>query len=214
MARKLPQVVSEYDLCLGELPSGAGGAILWEQVFGAELPLRIEIGVGNSAFLIEVCRRSPGYNYLGFEYSRKRVLKFLRKVEAAGVRNIRMLQLNAAPVLDHLFAPGSVDHFYINHPDPWPKRRHAKNRLVAPGTVETMCRLLRPGGGMSLRTDAPAYAAQMVEVLEGCVRLENLAGTGAFAHAPREPFQTPYELKLLRDGRRIYYLEYRRREEP
>ena len=208
MARKLPQLSSPFELELDELPREGRDLVRWHEVFGAEHPLRVEIGVGNSTFLIEVARGAPSFSYLGFEYSRKRVLKFLKKVELAGLTNIRILRLNAAEALDRICAPRSMDHFYINHPDPWPKRRHAKKRLITPENAAVLARLLREGGGISLRTDAPAYASQMLEVLDGTEGLANAAGRGAFSAAPLEPFSTPYERKFREAGREIFYLEY------
>jgi tRNA (guanine-N7-)-methyltransferase len=210
MVRRLTDSVSEVELRLEELAVDGSGHVAWSEVFGAARPLRVEVGVGNSPFLIEVCRSAPDYNYVGFEYCRKRVLKFAKKVVGAEIANIRILRLEATNALERLFPATSVDHFYVNHPDPWPKRRHAKHRFVQPHTVSNLARLLIPGGGVSLRTDAAAYARQMLEVLDAEETLENTAGAGNFSSAPLEPFETPYETKFREQGLPIYYLEYRK----
>ena len=103
--RKLPAIESDYLLELEELPGYDEGRVLWEEAFGRSMPLRIEVGVGNSPFLIEVASREPGYNYLGLEYSHKRVSKFLLKVRKAGLDNIRMLQLNSARLVGDYIPP-------------------------------------------------------------------------------------------------------------
>jgi len=198
-----------FELSFNELPSDRD-LVRWDEVFGADRPLRIEIGVGNSDFLVRVARSAPGFNYLGFEYSRKRVFKFLKKVDLAGIDCIRILRVNATEVLDRICAPGSVDHVYINHPDPWPKRRHARKRLVIPENAALLAKLLAPGGGMSLRTDAADYARQMLAVLDATPGLVNTAGRGSFAAMPLEPHATPYEKKFREAGREIFYLEYRK----
>ena len=180
----------------------------FSRAFGARRPLRVEIGVGNSDFLLEVARRDPEFNYLGFEYSRKRVEKFLRRVVKAELANIRILRAEARVALAELAAFASVDHFYINFPDPWPKKRHAKHRLIQPESAILLVRLLRPGGGISLRTDSETYAAQMLEVLDGVLPLQNLAGPGRFSPEPRDAIPTCYELKYRSEGRSIRYLEY------
>jgi tRNA (guanine-N7-)-methyltransferase len=185
----------------------------WTAAFGEVRPLRIEIGVGNSDFLIEVALAQPGFNYLGFEYSPKRVAKFLQRVRLRGIETIRLTRLNAAAWLADLVAPATVDRFYINFPDPWPKRRHTKHRLIQPGTSALLARLLVPGGGISLRTDSAAYAAQMLSVLDEVPGLVNLAGKGAFVPAPTEQIPTAYEVKYRREGRAIHHLEYRRTSE-
>jgi tRNA (guanine-N7-)-methyltransferase len=208
LPRRVPETASTYELSFEDLTKSAPGPIDWSLVFGVARPVRVEIGVGTSTFLVEVAQKTPEFSYVGFEYSGKRVLKFLRKVESAGVANIRMLRLDAARVLDRLFAEGSIDHFYINHPDPWPKRRHEKKRFVSPSNASRLRQLLRAGGGISLRTDFAAYAQQMLDVLDAEPGMVNLAGRGSFALAPRETTQTHYESKFLKSGRQIYYLEY------
>lgn len=199
-----------FELDLDSLPIDPDGRVLWGQVFGESRWLRVEIGVGNSTFLLEVARSEPDFNYVGFEYSRDRVRKFLRKVNGAGLRCIRVLRTNAAIVLPLRFGPGTLDRIFLNHPDPWPKRRHAKRRFVGPENARLMASLLRQGGGISLRTDHTAYAQQMLRVLDAVPELENLAGRGSYAVAPLHPFPTPYELKFRAAGIRIHYLEYRK----
>ena len=206
--RKTLSIDSPYLLRQEELPYRENATVDWDVVFGRHVPLRIEIGVGNSPFLVEVGRLEPSFNYLGFEYSGKRVVKFLKKVERAGLGNIRMLKVNALPLLREIVAPGTVDHFFVNFPDPWPKRRHAKKRFVNPTNTRLVADLLRPGGGFSLRTDDPPYAGQMLEVLDGCPELSSTARRGHFTLEPRYGFPTPYELKFRAEGRTIYYLEY------
>ena len=214
MPRKLPDLISDNELHLDSLPCEASGVVRWNEVFGSDRPLRLEIGVGNSPFLIEVSKLSPEFHYVGFEYSAKRVLKFLKKVEKAEVANIRIIRMNASGVLDRIFEPASVDHIFINHPDPWPKRRHAKKRFVSRENAALLERLLRQGGGLSLRTDALEYALQMLEVLDGTGRLANAAGTGCFSPSPAYPFETPYESKFRAVGKKIHYLEYRKDPGP
>lgn len=210
MPRKIKSISTEFEIELDALPRLPSGVVLWDEVFESRAPLRVEIGVGNSAFLVEVARNAPGYHYLGFEYCKRRVLKFLKKVHKAELTNIRMLRIDVTHVFEQVFAPGSIDHFYINHPDPWPKRRHAKKRLVCDSNVRVMEHLLRPGGEISLRTDSAAYARQMLETLDRARHLESLSGRGAFAKSPLESYSTPFERKFQSLGKQIFYLEYRK----
>ena len=210
--RSAPEIDSPHLLELDQLPGWPDDPIDWTAVYGRDEPLRIEVGVGNSAFLIDVAREEPDFNYLGFEYSGKRVNKFLKKVRASELEMIRMLRENADYVLRRSFAPGSVDTLFVNHPDPWPKRRHRKKRFVRFENNPVVERLLRPGGRYSLRTDDPVYARQMLEVLDSSERLVNQHGEGEFAPVSAFPFETPYEIKFKREGLRIHYLEYLRVE--
>ena len=171
--RKLPAIESDYLLRLEKLPGYGEKLVRWEEVFGQARPLRIEVGVGNSPFLIEVADREPDYNYLGLEYSHKRVIKFLKKVEVAGFKNIRMLHLNSDLLFSDYIAPAGIEHLFVNFPDPWPKRRHGKKRFIAGERLKAAAKLLAPGGGFSLRTDARDYALEARENLENNEDLEN-----------------------------------------
>lgn len=208
--RKLPAIESDYLLEFEELPARDKGYVPWDEIYGQPRPLRIEVGVGNSPFLIEVASSEPGYNYLGLEYSHKRVIKFLKKVRQAGLENIRMLHLNSDRLFDKHIAPGSVEHLFVNFPDPWPKRRHSKKRFIARERLKTAVKLLAPGGGFSLRTDARDYALEALDNLEAREDLENCFSTGEWAPSPLYPFETPYEVKFKAQGLRIYYFEYRK----
>jgi tRNA (guanine-N7-)-methyltransferase len=208
--RRIADFDSPFRLALETVPRGEGGFARWDLAFGGNLPLRVEIGVGNSPFLIEVARAEPQFNYLGFEFAKQRFLKFLRKVHDAGLENIRVMSCEAVEALNVLVAPASVDHFFLNFPDPWPKHRHRKRRLVRDENAVFLSRLLRPGGGLSLRTDDASYAAQMLEVLDACEDLANLSGAGRLAGASRFAFATAYERRFVAEGRRIHYIEYRR----
>ena len=185
----------------------------WSEVFGNEAPLRAEIGFGKSEFLIDVAEREPDFNYIGFEYSTKRVGAFLRKLGRRGIDNVRVLNVNALHVLPQVFGPGSLKRIYVLFPDPWPKKRHAKHRLVQDKNIELFSSLLEDGGGLSLRTDAPHYASQMLETVDASRMFRNLSGGGQFALRPRDAIQTLYQVKFVRAGRSIFYLEYEKSDE-
>ena len=210
--RKLPAIESDYLLRLEKLPGYSKKLVRWEEVFGQARPLRIEVGVGNSPFLIEVAGKEPDYNYLGLEYSHKRVMKFLKKVEVAGFKNIRMLHLNSDLLFSDYIAPAGIEHLFVNFPDPWPKRRHGKKRFIAGERLAAAAKLLAPGGGFSLRTDARDYALEARENLEANEDLENRFPGSEWAPEPLYPFETPYEIKFKAQGLRIYYFEYRKRQ--
>ena len=211
--RKLPAIESDYLLRLEKLPGYSKKLVRWEEVFGQARPLRIEVGVGNSPFLIEVAGKEPDYNYLGLEYSHKRVMKFLKKVEVAGFKNIRMLHLNSDLLFSDYIAPAGIEHLFVNFPDPWPKRRHGKKRFIAGERLKAAAKLLAPGGGFSLRTDARDYALEARENLEANEDLENRFPGSEWAPEPLYPFETPYEIKFKAQGLRIYYFEYRKRQD-
>lgn len=124
----------------------------WADAFGREAPLHLEIGPGNGFFLTEICRRNPDANVLGLEIRYKRTVLCARKLSAAGVTNGRVLRYHAG-FLDDLFVGGDLVAMYVNHPDPWPKERHEKNRLISRWFLEDVARYVRPGGVFRLKSD-------------------------------------------------------------
>jgi tRNA (guanine-N(7)-)-methyltransferase len=124
----------------------------WSRCFGREAPLHVEIGPGNGFFLAEVSRRNPDVNVLGLELRYKRTVLCAIKLDRAGVTNARIARYHAG-FLDDLFVDSSVSAFYVNHPDPWPKERHEKNRLISRWFLEDAARFLKPGGVFRLKSD-------------------------------------------------------------
>lgn len=124
----------------------------WDEVFGRQAPLHVEIGSGNGFFLAELARRNPGWNVLGIEIRFKRTVLCARKIGVAGVTNARIARYHAA-YLDDLFEPQTLAGLYVNHPDPWPKERHEKNRLISRWFLEDAASLLVPGAWFRLKSD-------------------------------------------------------------
>ena len=118
----------------------------WHEAFGREAPLHVEIGSGNGFFLAELARRNPDWNVLGIEIRYKRTVLCAKKIEAAGVSNALITRYDAW-YLDDLFEDGSLAGLYVNHPDPWPKVRHEKNRLLSLQPIITRTLLHSIKGG-------------------------------------------------------------------
>ena len=124
----------------------------WAECFGREGDLHVEIGSGNGFFLAELAQRNPDWNVLGIEIRYKRTVLCAKKIDAKGVKNARIARYNAS-FLDDLFSPGELAGLYVNHPDPWPKERQEKNRLISRWFLEDVAQLLRPGGWFRLKSD-------------------------------------------------------------
>ncbi len=124
----------------------------WHERFGRRAPLHVEIGSGNGFFLVGLAARHPEWDLLGIELRYKRTVQAARKLRAAGVGNACVLRYHAG-FLDDLFEPGTLSGLYVNHPDPWPKERHEKNRLISRWFLEDCARLLRPGARLRLKSD-------------------------------------------------------------
>ncbi len=186
-------------------------AVVWKATFGREAPLEVDIGFGKGEFLLELSARHPDVDYVGLEYSRKRALKLRDKIVRLDRRNVRLVFGEAALLVPGLFGPGSVRAFTINFPDPWPKRRHHKRRLVSRPFGETLARALAHGGTITLATDFRPYAEQMLEELSGVAELVPEFGRG-FAQSLPDRVETLYERRFREDGRTNHYLRFRRKE--
>jgi len=135
-----------------------------ENLFPEPQPLEIELGAGDGGFLIEWAARKAGHNFIGVERLLGRLRKIERRAGRRGLTNIRAIRIEAGYFLQYLTPARSVSALHIYFPDPWPKRRHWRHRLVNDAFPSVAERVLLPGGGVYLRTDHPAYFTQMTQV--------------------------------------------------
>ena len=182
----------------------------WPSIFGRKGPLEVDIGFGKGEFLLALSERQPHVNYVGIEYSRKRLLKLRDKVVRLARPNVRLAFGDASSLVGRLFAPGTVRAFTLNFPDPWPKRRHVKRRLVTRAFGEILKRALEPKGLLTLATDYLPYAEQMREELCRVNGLSPQFGEGEFGSFPPDRVETLYERRFREEGRRNYYLRFER----
>lgn len=180
-------------------------------LFGNDRPVWLEIGFGNGEGLAALAARHPDRNYLGVEVHRPGVGHLLLRLDALGLGNVRVLRHDAVEVLSHSLAPASLAGVLLLFPDPWHKRRHHKRRIVQPGFVDLLARVLRPGGLFHAATDWEDYARQMLATLEASPAFENVAGPGAFSPRPEERPLTRFEQRGHRLGHGVWDLCFRRR---
>lgn len=135
------------------------------QVFGRAAPLVLEIGSGMGEATVAMATADPGRDVLAVEVHTPGVGALLRRIELAGLTNVRVVEADAVEVLRDLLAPGSLDEVRVFFPDPWPKSRHAKRRLLGPAFADLVADRLRPGGRLHVATDAVSYAEQTLRVL-------------------------------------------------
>ncbi|MGM0575875.1 MAG: tRNA (guanosine(46)-N7)-methyltransferase TrmB [Myxococcota bacterium] len=131
--------------------------------FVSHRPLHVEIGFGRAHHLCDLAEAEGDAHVLGFETRREWCRRAAKRAARLGLDNLRVVEGDARPYLDALFEAESVDLFHVLFPDPWWKKRHHKRRLFQPGFVETMQRLLAPGGAVVVKTDVPAYAELIEE---------------------------------------------------
>lgn len=134
------------------------------QLFVLDQPLEVELGSGDSSFLVEYARRNPDHNFIGVERLLGRIRKLDRKGRRAGLSNLRGVRIEGSYFLEYLLPPRSATALHVYFPDPWPKRRHWRHRLINERFAVLAGQALVPGGRLYLRTDDQAYFAQMLAV--------------------------------------------------
>jgi len=179
-------------------------------LFGRVAPCTLEIGFGNGENLLALAAAHPQRDFIGVEVHRPGVGRLLLGLEAGALRNVRVICHDAVEVLEQQIAPASLAEILILFPDPWPKKRHHKRRLIQPPFAELLARALMPGGVLRLATDWEPYALEMLEVLCAAPGLENLAGGRAFATRSLERAPTRFERRGERLGLAVWELGFRR----
>jgi tRNA (guanine-N7-)-methyltransferase len=178
-------------------------------LFGREAPCTLEIGFGNGSHLAERAGAEPARNFLGVEVHRPGIGHLLQRAAAAGLQNLRIVGHDAVEVLRDQLAPGALDEIEILFPDPWPKKRHHKRRLLQPEFTALAASRLRPGGRLHVATDWAPYAEHMRLVLDSSPLLAPAMPAGARGGlAPRNA--TRFEQRGLRLGHEVIDLVYER----
>ena len=184
------------------------------RAFGREAPRCAEIGFGAGDALLEMAGAFPERDYLGVEVHEPGVGRVLHQAAARGLTNLRVIVGDAVEVLRRCLPRSSLHDVYLFFPDPWPKKRHHKRRLVGPAFARLVASRLEPGGRFLLATDWPPYAEHMLEVLEAEPALRNAAGAGCFASRAQERTLTRYERRAENLGHTVRDLAFVRVPAP
>ena len=134
------------------------------ELFDANRPLEVELGSGDGSFLAQWAKACPERNFIGVERLLGRLRKLDRKAQRAGLQNLRLLRIEAGYFLEFVLPPTSIHALHVYFPDPWPKRKHRKNRLIGERFPGLVAKVLVPQGVVFLRTDDEDYFSQMREV--------------------------------------------------
>jgi tRNA (guanine-N7-)-methyltransferase len=190
-------------------------------VYGRDAPLVVEIGFGMGETTAHIAAADPDRDFLGIEVYPAGVGALLARIEASELRNLRIVQHDAVEVMRDMIAPGSLAGVHVYFPDPWPKKRHHKRRLIRPPFVALLASRLAPGGILHCATDWEHYAVQMLDVLSREPLLANTAGDTAvgeraaqcrgFAACPAWRPLTKFEARGLRLGHDVWDLVFVRR---
>jgi tRNA (guanine-N7-)-methyltransferase len=213
VARTLKTDIPGPDLRVGLDDVRAKG---WAALFAPDVaePLRlvVEIGFGRGEYLRALAAAAPAVAHVGVDLSHRRVLKMARRLAKTEERNIRLIEARAEEVVRDALADASVEALWINFPDPWPKKRHHRRRLLQPGLVAALARRLVPGGELQAATDHAGYAAQIDAVLAAEPLLENALPAPFVSEVPGR-LRTAYEEMWRAEGRALHFFHYRRRSD-
>ena len=202
--RAIEELLPHYGIAYSDAP------IDLDAVFGRRAPRVLEIGFGNGDTLVELASRSPGTDFIGVEVHPPAIGHCLLALESLGLSNVRVIAHDAVEVLAHQVSPASLDEILIYFPDPWPKKRHHKRRIVQPTFAALVASRLAPEGRLKLATDWEPYAAWMLEVLNATPGLVNAAPGGGYVERP-ERGATRFESRGRRLGHDVFDLVYRRK---
>ena len=177
--------------------------------FGRCAPLLVEIGFGNGHALLALAGSEPSWNCLGIDVYRPGIGALLNACEQRELGNIRVAEGDARELLPRL-PEGSVRQFCIYFPDPWPKRRHHKRRLLNSAFVASLASRLETGGLVQVATDWQPYAEQMLEMLEQTTDLRNVHGVQGYAPRNENRPVTRFEARGQKLGHAVWDLEFER----
>jgi tRNA (guanine-N7-)-methyltransferase len=186
----------------------APGALAFEQVFERRAPTILEIGFGMGETTAQIARAHPDNDYLAIEVHTPGVGSLLKCIAESGLGNLRLIQHDAVEVLQHMIAPASLAGAHIFFPDPWPKKRHHKRRLIQPAFVALLASRLAPGAYLHAATDWQEYAEQILAVFAAEPALANTAP----GFAPRPDYRplTKFESRGLKLGHGVWDIIFRK----
>jgi tRNA (guanine-N7-)-methyltransferase len=199
--RALDELLPRFDVPLD-------GILNLDAVFGRQASRTLEIGFGNGVSLAQMASIAPEQDFLGIEVHRPGVGHLLLEIERHALTNVRVICADAVEVLNEHIAPGSLDRVLLFFPDPWPKTRHHKRRILQPAFVALIHDRLKPGGVFHMATDWQHYAEQMRDVMESAPGFMNSAGRGEYAPKPDYRPETKFERRGLRLGHGVWDLVY------
>lgn len=194
---------------IASLPEGPLDAAGW---FGRDAPLVLEIGSGMGETTAQLAAAQPDTNHVAVEVYKPGLAQLLLRAESLEVSNLRLLRGDAVVLLRNHIEPASLSEVRIFFPDPWPKKRHHKRRLVQPDIVELIATRLVGGGVLHLATDWSQYAEQMLEICQAQGMLRNLHPDSPGGWAPRPQWRpvTKFEQRAHEEGRVIHDLRFER----
>jgi tRNA (guanine-N7-)-methyltransferase len=183
----------------------------WNAMFDNAQPVEIEIGCGRGMFIIKRALENPAINFLGVEKSARFFRMLKERVVKSGAHNIRIMRTEAAYLMKKFVPANSVQAVHVYFPDPWPKKRHRKRRLVNGSFFESVARVLLPGGLLFFATDFQDYFDEIIAMAPSCRTLTKESNEKLSSQdVDPDTAATTYERKYLMQGRVIYRAVYKK----
>jgi tRNA (guanine-N7-)-methyltransferase len=181
-----------------------------ESLFGRRAPLTLEIGFGNGAALVSLAESEPDHDFIGIEVYRPGVGHLLLELERRGLENVRIVSMDAVEAIRLHLPDDALDRVLLFFPDPWPKQRHHKRRIVQPEFVNLLATRMKAGGILHMATDWEDYARHMLAVMSEQPAFRNRAGAGNFSARPAARPVTRFEHRGRRLGHSVRDLLFER----
>ena len=182
----------------------------WAAIFGNNNPLVLEIGCGIGDFLAKLAAEQPERNFIALDYYNKGCLKTCKRAEKQGLTNVRVIRAEARQFMAERLTTGSLAAVYINCPDPWPKKKHRKRRLVQAPFVTLVRDYLRPGGDFYFATDFSDYGLDVAAFMPQLPGFGNCLAPDLYRHHLEGYHLSKYMLKFMAEGARIHFVHYRK----
>jgi tRNA (guanine-N7-)-methyltransferase len=182
----------------------------WRQIFGNENPLALEIGCGMGDFVTQMAQIHPDWNFIAIDYYNKGCLKTCKRIDGLELNNVRVVRDEARGFMERCIPHGSLRTVVINCPDPWPKMRHRKRRLVNAGFIGFLAQFMMPGADFHFATDFDDYGEDVAGMMPDVTGFENALAPDLYRHMREQYPLSKYMLKFMAEGKRIYFIHYRK----
>ncbi len=187
-------------------PPAEGVVVDPAEWFDTPADIELEIGCGKGGFLLERAKACPEKNLIGIEWANKYYKYIADRMARWGIPNVRVMRTDADFFVKHQLAPGCLSALHVYHPDPWPKKRHHRRRLIQPDFVDAAVRALRPGARWAVQTDHADYYEQIEPILLDHPDLRQTPFDDPDYGVKNDSTATNFEVKYVREGRAIYRL--------
>ena len=204
--QRMIEISSPYFIRSENLETPAG----WQETFGNDRPIALEIGCGIGDFIAKSASDRPDMNFIAIDYYNKGCDKTCRRLEKQGITNVRVLRVEAREFISAHIPENSLAALFINCPDPWPKKRHRKRRLVNSSFMEFAKAYLRPDADFYFATDFEDYGEDVAAFMSLQEGYTNMLAPDLSRHDLEGYHRSKYMLKFMSEGKNIHFVHYRK----